>query len=443
MVVNAARLSLEDLSYGYPGRAVGRHIGFTIGAGEVLCVLGRNGEGKSTLFKTILGLLPPRAGAVRVDGEPTADWSPHRRALTFGYVPQSGGGAFPFTVVELVLMGRTAHSGPFAAPSAADREVADGAMATMGIEHLAQREWLRVSGGERQLALIARALAQQPRILALDEPTSSLDFGNQLRVLNAVRSLASERGLTVLLSTHHPQQAFACADRVAVLAGGELLRIGPPAEVVTTETLRACYAVDVAVLPVAQGSYRVCVPRSYLGTGASPTAPGRSIHYSSFPRKRNSEPEHQAVALDPRFRGGDGQRWYYSAARRLGSSVSISARIFGGDIGRSRRRIPVAPWIALATAAIGGTIGTSPTPRTPKGCRRIRHLDDDRVDHRQIRRDRHAIIEEPGVIEAPLLAVNVLLVERPADPLRNAALDLAFDIARMDGSADILRRGVP
>ena len=369
MVVNAARLSLEDLSYGYPGRAVGRHIGFTVGAGEVLCVLGRNGEGKSTLFKTILGLLPPRAGAVRVDGEPTADWSPHRRALTFGYVPQSGGGAFPFTVVELVLMGRTAHRGPFAAPSAADREVADGAMATMGIEHLAQREWLRVSGGERQLALIARALAQQPRILALDEPTSSLDFGNQLRVLNAVRSLARERGLTVLLSTHHPQQAFACADRVAVLAGGELLRIGPPAEVVTTETLRACYAVDVAVLPVAQGSYRVCVPRSYLGSGASPTAPGRSIHYSSFPRKRNSEPEHQAVALDPRFRGGDGQRWYYSAARRLGSSVSISARIFGGDIGRSRRRIPVASAIAFATAAIGGTIGTSPTPRTPKGCR--------------------------------------------------------------------------
>jgi iron complex transport system ATP-binding protein len=161
-------------------------------------------------------------------------------------------------------MGRTAHRGPFAAPSAADREVADGAMATMGIEHLAQREWLRVSGGERQLALIARALAQQPRILALDEPTSSLDFGNQLRVLDAVRSLARERGLTVLLSTHHPEQAFACADRVAVLAGGELVRIGPPAEVVTTETLRACYAVDVAVLPIADGSYRVCVPRSYL-----------------------------------------------------------------------------------------------------------------------------------------------------------------------------------
>jgi len=259
------RLAVEDLSYGYPGRVVGNHIGFTLGAGEVLCVLGRNGEGKSTLFKTILGLLPPNGGVVRVDGEAISDWSPRRRALTFGYVPQNSGGVFPFTVAELVLMGRTAHRGVFAAPSAADRAASDEAIAALGIEHLARREWLRVSGGERQLVLVARALAQQPRILVLDEPTASLDFGNQVRVLDAVRSLAETRGLSVLLSTHHPEQAFACADRVAVLAGGLLLRIGAPANVITSETLRACYSVDVAVLPVADDRYRVCVPRAYLG----------------------------------------------------------------------------------------------------------------------------------------------------------------------------------
>jgi len=156
------------------------------------------------------------------------------------------------------------HRGPFSAPSAADREVAAKALAGLGIEPLAQREWVRISGGERQLALIARALAQEPRILVLDEPTASLDFGNQVRVLDAVRRLAKSHGLTVLLSTHHPEQAFACADRVAVLAGGELLRIGTPAEVVTTDTLRECYGVEVAVLPVAEDRYRVCVPRSYL-----------------------------------------------------------------------------------------------------------------------------------------------------------------------------------
>ena len=264
VVVSAPRLAVEDLSYGYPGRVVGQRLSFTMSAGEILCVLGRNGEGKSTLFKTILGLLPPRTGEVQVDGEATSAWSPRRRALTFGYVPQSSGGAFPFTVAELVLMGRTAHRGVFAAPSAADREAADQAIAVLGIEHLAERKWLRVSGGERQLALVARALAQEPRILVLDEPTASLDFGNQVRVLDAIRSLAETRGLTVLLSTHHPEQAFACADRVALLAGGELLCIGAPAEVITTETLRACYAVDVAVLPVAENRYRVCVPRSYF-----------------------------------------------------------------------------------------------------------------------------------------------------------------------------------
>jgi len=264
MVVSAPRLAVEDLSYGYPGRTVGHDIGFTVGTGEVLCVLGRNGEGKSTLFRTILGLLPPRAGVVQVDGEPISGWSPRRRAQAFGYVPQNSGGAFPFTVADLVLMGRTAHRGVFAAPSGADRRAADEAIAALAIEHLAQREWLRVSGGERQLALVARALAQEPLILVLDEPTASLDFGNQVRVLDAVRSLAEQRGLSVLLSTHHPEQAFACADRVAVLAGGALLRVGAPADVITPETLRACYSVDVAVLPVADDRYRVCVTRLYL-----------------------------------------------------------------------------------------------------------------------------------------------------------------------------------
>ena len=155
MVVSAPRLAVEDLSYGYPGRTVGHDIGFTVGTGEVLCVLGRNGEGKSTLFRTILGLLPPRAGVVQVDGEPISGWSPRRRAQAFGYVPQNSSGAFPFTVADLVLMGRTAHRGVFAAPSGADRRAADEAIAALGIEHLAQREWLRVSGGERQLALVA------------------------------------------------------------------------------------------------------------------------------------------------------------------------------------------------------------------------------------------------------------------------------------------------
>ena len=258
------RLAIENLGYGYPGHPVGRGVAVAVAAGEVLCVLGRNGEGKSTLFKTILGLLPPLAGGMRVDGEPITGWGRRRRAMTFGYVPQSGPGGFPFTVREIVVMGRIAHRGPFSAPARADRDAADGALAALGIAELAEREWLRISGGERQLVLVARALAQEPRILVLDEPTASLDFGNQLRVLDAMRGLAKSSGLSVLFSTHHPEQAFACADRVAILSGGRLLGLGPPAGTITAETLRACYSVDVAVVPVAGGRYRVCVPRSYL-----------------------------------------------------------------------------------------------------------------------------------------------------------------------------------
>jgi iron complex transport system ATP-binding protein len=264
VVVSVTRLAVENLSYGYAGHPVGHDVSFTVTAGEVLCILGRNGEGKSTLFKTILGLVPSQGGRILVDGKPTSSWSPRRRALNFGYVPQNGGGTFPFTIAELVLMGRAAHRGPFRAPSATDRSAAEEAITLLGIRHLAQREWPRVSGGERQLALIARALAQEPRVLVLDEPTASLDFGNQVRVLAAVRNLAKRRGLGVLLSTHHPEQAFSCADRVAVLVGGELMCIGPPAAVISAETLRACYAVEVSVLSVANGRYRVCVPKSFL-----------------------------------------------------------------------------------------------------------------------------------------------------------------------------------
>jgi iron complex transport system ATP-binding protein len=257
----SARLKVADLSFGYPGRAVGSHVSFSLEAGEILCLLGPNGGGKTTLFRTILGLIPALTGRIAVDGADISHWSARRRARAMGYVPQSGGGSFAFTVREIVLMGRTAQRGAFAPPALDDYDAAEAALETLGIRHLGERDWLRISGGERQLALIARALAQDPQVMVLDEPTANLDFGNQVRVTDEVRRLGAS-GLAVLFSTHHPEQAFACAHRVAMLHEGRLAEIGPPASVITEAAMRRVYGLEVEVVPV-PGGMSVCLPRSW------------------------------------------------------------------------------------------------------------------------------------------------------------------------------------
>ncbi|MCW5604389.1 MAG: ABC transporter ATP-binding protein, partial [Burkholderiales bacterium] len=176
-------------------------------------------------------------------------------------VPQAHAAFFPFTVREVVLMGRTAHLGVFSSPSRSDREIAQAAIERMRLAKLADSIYTRISGGERQLTLIARALAQEARIVILDEPTANLDFGNQVRVLQHIRSLARS-GIGVLLSTHDPDQAFVCAHRVAMLHAGRLSRLGPPDEVISSESLREIYGVEVDVARVTTGgdSRRVCIP---------------------------------------------------------------------------------------------------------------------------------------------------------------------------------------
>jgi iron complex transport system ATP-binding protein len=268
------RLSVERLAFGYPGRRVGEDVSFTVEGGEVLALLGPNGAGKTTLFRTLLRLLPAHGGEVRVDDAPIARWSRRRLAQTFGYVPQAQLGVFPFTVRDVVLMGRTPHLSAFAMPGAADRAIADRTLEGLGLAHLADRPYTEVSGGERQLTLVARALAQAPRILVMDEPTASLDFGNQVRVLGEIRALA-RRGIAVILSTHDPDHAFLCADRVAMLQDGRLARLGPPAETITPATLREVYGVDVEVHALPRdggGVARVCLP----SLGGDPSGPSRS-----------------------------------------------------------------------------------------------------------------------------------------------------------------------
>ncbi len=240
-------LAAERLGFGYPGRRVGQDVSLGVQAGEVLALLGPNGGGKTTLLKTLIGLLRPQAGAVWLEGRPLAGFPVAERARRIGYVPQAHAGAFAFSVRDVVLMGRTAHQGLFASPSDTDRAIAEAKLAELGIAHLAGQPYTMISGGERQLVLIARALAQEPRVIVLDEPTASLDFGNQGKVLRQIGDLRA-RGLAVLFTTHDPNHALRHADRVALLGRGSLLAEGAPAGLLTASNLAELYGAEIHTL---------------------------------------------------------------------------------------------------------------------------------------------------------------------------------------------------
>jgi iron complex transport system ATP-binding protein len=251
-------LEAQSLAFGFPGRTIGRDVSFSLNAGEVMCVLGPNGGGKTTLFRTLLGLLAPHGGAIRLEKASIESLSRTEMAKLIGYVPQGHSGYFAYTVHDFVLMGRTAHVGIFASPSKKDHAVAEGVIASLGMAHLADRPVTEISGGERQLALVARALAQEPRLLLLDEPTANLDFGNQVRVLERIAALA-RTGIAILFSSHDPDHAFLCAQRALLLAEGRALELGAPRDVIRADTLQRLYGVSVQVLPLAGGGH-TCLP---------------------------------------------------------------------------------------------------------------------------------------------------------------------------------------
>ena len=251
-------LEARDLAFGFPGRSVGRNVSFMLADGEVLCVLGPNGGGKTTLFRTLLGLLPAQAGEVILAGHPLSSLSREQVARLAGYVPQGHSAYFDFTLREFVTMGRTARLGAFASPGARDRQVAERALESLGITALAERRITEVSGGERQLALLARALAQEPRVLVMDEPTASLDFGNQVRVLERISALA-KTGISVVFSSHDPDHALLAAHRALLLGDGRALEMGAPATVIRPDSLQRLYGVLVQVV-AAEGGRRACLP---------------------------------------------------------------------------------------------------------------------------------------------------------------------------------------
>jgi len=237
-------LSGHDLTIGYPDRVVGSGLAVSLKTGEVLALLGPNGGGKTTLLKTLLGLLAPKAGHVKLSSKALSQYSMLERARLLAYVPQVHAGTFAFTVETVVLMGRSAHGNLFSRPSNHDRAVTHAALERFGIAHLSQRAYTMISGGERQLVLLARALAQEPQFIILDEPTASLDFGNQGKVLREIRALAAS-GHGVLFTTHDPNHALRAADRALLLRDGTALSEGPVARVLGQEQLETLYGAPV------------------------------------------------------------------------------------------------------------------------------------------------------------------------------------------------------
>lgn len=248
-------LEARDLTIGYGVTAIAGGLNLALDTGTVTCLLGPNGIGKTTLFKTLLGLIPPLAGAVHIAGRNSMQLRRQEIARHIAYVPQAHPAEFTYTVLDLVIMGRTAYLGAFGTPRRADYDAAMAALHRLGIAALADRDSTRISGGQRQLALIARALAQEARIIFMDEPTASLDLGNRTLVLDTVHRLAAS-GLIVMLSTHEPEHAFLVADKVAIL-GRERFVIGPTKAVMTVDQLSQLYGLAVRIEQTPSGRYVV------------------------------------------------------------------------------------------------------------------------------------------------------------------------------------------
>lgn len=244
-------VSVSGLSFSYNGvkRSVLHDISLEIPAGGVTAILGPNGSGKTTLLRLLLGVLRPRAGEILLAGKPQGSYPRRERSQMIGLVPQDEHIPFDFSVLEYVLLGRAPYLNPLSMPGEADHQIAIEALHTAGLAHLQHRPLPNLSGGERQLATVARALAQEPRILLLDEPTAHLDLSNQGRLLDIMHALCAQ-GITQVLTTHDPNLAFSLASFAVLMNQGRILDSGPSAVTLTAEKLSATYNVPVRVFQV-------------------------------------------------------------------------------------------------------------------------------------------------------------------------------------------------
>ena len=260
------KLIVRDASVGYdPDKPVQRFVNLSAASGEVCCILGPNGCGKTTLVKTILGLLPLLSGSITVDGSDVTQWSAERFSQDIAYVAQKHSQPFPYLVKEVVMLGRIAKTKSASGrPTKKDYNIAESAMEEMGIRHLRDVPYNDISGGELQMVMFARALAQEPNLLILDEPTSALDYGNAVRVIEKVREMA-ELGYAVVMITHNPDHAFMTGANVALFRRNKNMVFGNAYEVITRQNISDAYGVNVKLVEFTHDNdeiMRMCAPES-------------------------------------------------------------------------------------------------------------------------------------------------------------------------------------
>ena len=242
------RLEVQNVNCGYKSHEpLLTYLNFNVASGEICCVLGPNGVGKSTLFKTILGLLPALSGKITIDGEDVSKWPASKLGDTIAYVSQSHTPPFPYQVKDIVMLGRMSKIGPRSTPKDMDYYIVDQAIEECGIGHLRNKPYTDISGGELQLVMIAQALAQQPNILVFDEPTAALDYGNAVRVIAHIRELA-KRGYMVLMTTHSPDHAFMCNSKVLLLQRDFPMKFGTALDIITEKNMKQAYGMNIKVV---------------------------------------------------------------------------------------------------------------------------------------------------------------------------------------------------
>ena len=245
-------ITVDGLNFAYCTRNVLSDVRFTAEAGQLVAVLGPNGVGKTTLFRCILGLLKKYTGTILVDGADAKRLTARELAHRVAYIPQIHAQTFGYSVRDMVLMGTTHAVSPMSAPKRAENEAAEAALQRVGIDKLAEKNFTHLSGGEQQLVLVARALAQNAKTLLMDEPTASLDYGNQAHVLSVVKALAAD-GYAVVLSTHNPQHALWYADKALALCDGRVAAFGAPRDVMDAALIERLYHMRVQMIPAENG----------------------------------------------------------------------------------------------------------------------------------------------------------------------------------------------